>query len=143
VEGRPLRYPKEAVGIDDGLWGPEVHSVTFSSDGGRMIAVYGSASEVWDVKTGTTLALLPSSRGLSFSQSSDVVQMLSGSKSVNLLYLGGSGSRPSRWATEDALSALVTGTSSKNWRSREHVLQAIRTDAETGDSSARRIGRCQ
>lgn len=141
VEGRPLRYPQEAVGSEEGLWGPEVHSVTFSSDGGRMIVDRGSASEVWDVKTGTTLALLPESiRGLSFfSQSSDVVQMLSGSESVHLLYLGGSGSRPPSWATEDALSAMVTGTSRKNWRGREHVLQAIKTDAEAGDPSARRI----
>lgn len=139
-----LRYPPYSFESEHGLWGPEVRDLALASDGRRMIVAlhHKVDCEVWDVETGTVLAVLPWGEGaLSFSDDNETVQLLTETHPIDLLYLGTRNTGWPAWASGSAMSALVRGKGNGRWRTRDDVLRAINEAAERGDTVSKRVSR--
>jgi hypothetical protein len=145
VGGQEFRFPSNSFdGQIDARWGPEMRVLALSSDGRRMaVDVSGhGAGEVWDLTTGTVLAVLPlETPDVTFSSDNESLVEATASGEIELCYLGPENARPRPWATEAALMAFIRGHEVGDWKTGGNMLRAIDAAGRGGDKLSDRVAR--
>jgi hypothetical protein len=142
ARGQELRFPAGSFeGQVDGRWGPEMRVLALSSDGRRMavdISGHGDG-EVWDLQTGSVLAVLPLGGGIAFSADNESLTEVTDVGAVDLLYLGPTNARPRPWVSEAAMSAFAKGRGTSERRTAEDVFRRIAAAGKDGDALSKRL----